>query len=606
MFKSIIKRFLKHRTGVNVFYVLFALIVLLVSLNVYFAYEDFFLKNSDPFSTISLLIASLITIIVFCILIFSNRVSSIFSFFRSGKRRVSKLRKRIVIAFSIGAALPTIIVAIFSTYFFNFGVEAWFDKKISKVLDQSIIVGESYIAEHVLQLKETAISVSDDLSSMYYDLINSPELFSKVINAQAEMRSLDEAIVFQRDTNTILAQTALSFSLSFLTIPLHLIERADKGEIVQISSDPTKIRILIKLRDYSNAYLLIGRLVDAKIIDHISKTNGAAKEYFELKSQISSMQIKFSVVFILLSLVLLLVAIIWGRNFAERIVSPIRELVIAAEKVKNGDLSAQVPLEGLKKDEVKVLSSAFNRMVSQIDRQQKELVIAQRALAWSDVARRVAHEIKNPLTPIQLTAERILRKYKDEVTDKETFEKYLKNILKHSDDIKNIVSEFVEFARLPAPDFVECEIISLIGDLVESRKLINDTITYNFTSNVYEYQFICDISQINRVVVNLLLNSEEAFIDEQEDKIINVAVNCSDDIVEITFHDNGPGFREDIISSAKSAYVSTKSGGTGLGLAIVDRIITEHCGELDILNNKDSGATIKLTFNAKELKSKLK
>ena len=606
MFKSIIKSFFKHRTGANVFYLLFALIVLLVSLNAYFAYEDFFLKSADPFSTISLLLASLITILIFCIFIVSNKVSRIFLFFKTGKRRVSKLRKRIIIAFSIGAALPTIIVAIFSTYFFNFGVEAWFDKKISKVLDQSIIVGESYIAEHVLQLKETAISVSDDLSSMYYDLINSPELFSKVINAQAEMRSLDEAIVFQRDTSTILAQTSLSFSLSFLTIPLHLIERADNGEIVQIASDPTKIRILIKLRDYNNAYLLIGRLVDAKIIDHISKTNGAAKEYFELKNQISSMQIKFSMVFILLSLVLLLVAIIWGRNFAERIVKPIRELVIAAEKVKNGDLSAQVPLEGLKKDEVKVLSSAFNRMVNQIDRQQKELVIAQRALAWSDVARRVAHEIKNPLTPIQLTAERILRKYKDEVTDKETFEKYLKNILKHSDDIKNIVSEFVEFARLPAPDFVECEIISLIGDLVESRKLINDTITYNFTSNVYEYQFICDISQINRVVVNLLLNSEEAFTDEQKDRIINVSVNCSDVMVKITFHDNGPGFREDILSSAKSAYVSTKSGGTGLGLAIVDRVITEHCGQLNIFNNKDGGATIELTFNAKELKSKLK
>lgn len=606
MFKSIIKSFFKHRISANALFVLFALIVLLVSLNAYFAYEDFFLRNSDPFYTISLLLASLVAILVFCILTISNRVSSRFLFIKSGKRRVSKLRKRIIIAFSIGAALPTIIVAIFSTYFFSFGVEAWFDKKISKVLDQSIIVGESYIAEHVLQLKETAISVSDDLSSMYYDLINNPELFSKVINAQAEMRSLDEAIVFQKDINTILAQTKLSFSLSFLTIPSHLIERADKGEIVQIASDPTKIRILIKLRDYNNAYLLIGRLVDTKIIDHISKTNGAAKEYFELKNQISSMQIKFSMVFILLSLVLLLVAIIWGRNFAERIVSPIRELVIAAEKVKNGDLSAQVPLEGLKKDEVKVLSSAFNRMVSQIDRQQKELVVAQRALAWSDVARRVAHEIKNPLTPIQLTAERILKKYKDEVTDKNTFEKYLRSILKHSDDIKNIVSEFVEFARLPAPDFTECEIISLINDLVESRKLINDTITYNFVSNVYEYQFVCDISQINRVVVNLLLNSEEAFTDEQKDKIINVSVDCGDTFVKIIFNDNGPGFRKDILASAKSAYVSTKSGGTGLGLAIVDRIITEHCGELNIFNNEEVGATIELTFNAKELKSKLK
>lgn len=606
MFKIIMKKFFKQRIGTNTLYILFALIILLVGLNAYFVYEDFFLKKPDPLYTISLLLASLIAILVFCVLIVSNRVSSKFLFIKGGKRRVSKLRKRIIIAFSIGAALPTIIVAIFSTYFFNFGVEAWFDKKISRVLDQSIIVGESYIAEHVLQLKETAISVSDDLSAMYYDLIHSPELFSKVINAQAEMRSIDEAIVFQKDTNTILAQTKLSFSLSFLAIPSHLIARADRGEVVQIASDPTKIRILIKLRDYNDTYLLIGRLVDSKIIDHISKTNGAAEEYFTLKSQISSMQIKFSMVFILLSLVLLLVAIIWGRSFAERIVSPIRELVIAAEKVKNGDLSVQVPLQGLRKDEVKVLSSSFNRMVSQIDRQQKELVVAQRALAWSDVARRVAHEIKNPLTPIQLSAERILKKYKDEVSDKKSFEKYLKNILRHSDDIKDIVSEFVDFARLPAPDFVKCEIISLINDLVESRKLINDTINYHFVSNADKYEFVCDISQINRLVVNLLLNAEEAFSSEQVEKIVNVFVDCGIDEVKITFDDNGPGFKEDMLNSAKEAYVTTKTGGTGLGLAIADRIITDHCGKLNISNNKSGGARIELIFNAKELKSKLK
>ena len=318
------------------------------------------------------------------------------------------------------------------------------------------------------------------------------------------------------------------------------------------------------------------------------------------------MQIKFSMVFILLSLVLLLVATIWGRNFAERIVRPIRELVIAAEKVKNGDLSVQVPLKGLRKDEVKVLSSAFNRMVSQIDRQQKDLVVAQRALAWSDVARRVAHEIKNPLTPIQLSAERILKKYKDEVSDKKSFEKYLKNILRHSDDIKDIVSEFVDFARLPAPNFVECEIISLISDLVEARKLINDTITYNFTSNLNEYGFVCDISQINRLVVNLLLNSEEAFDAEQKDKAINVSVDCGIYEIKIIFDDNGPGFKEKILNSAKEAYVTTKSDGTGLGLAIADRIITDHCGELNISNNKNGGASIELIFNTKELKSKLK
>jgi two-component system nitrogen regulation sensor histidine kinase NtrY len=310
-----------------------------------------------------------------------------------------------------------------------------------------------------------------------------------------------------------LAQSSFSFSLSFVNIPNHLLEKADNGEVVQVSSDPSKIRVLIKIKDYNDTYLLIGRLVDTKIIDHIDKTNGAAREYKLLKDQMFAMQVKFSMIFILMSLLLLSAAIIWGRKFAEKIVRPIRELVIAAEKVKNGDLSVQVPLGSLKKDEIKVLSSAFNRMVSQINHQQQELLIAQRALAWSDVARRVAHEIKNPLTPIQLSAERLLRKFGTEVLDQDSFTKCINNILKNGNDIKTIVSEFVEFARLPSLSMSECEIVSLLNDLVESRKLINDNISYHFVSNVKEHKLVCDVFQINRVMVNLMLNSEEAFKD---------------------------------------------------------------------------------------------
>ena len=606
MFNNFLKKFPQRIFSKNLLYVLAVIALVLLLVNTFFVYEDSFLKKTDPAYILSFLLVSLVAILILCVFIVSSRVSSIVTLVRGGERRVSKLRKRIIIAFSIGAALPTIIVAIFSTYFFNFGIEAWFDQKISKVLDQSIHVGESYVSEHVLQIKETAISVSDDLSAMYYDLIHSPELFSKVLNAQAEMRSIDEAIVFQKDTNTIVAQTTLSFSLSFTTIPLHIIERADRGEIVQITSDPTKIRILIKLRDYNDTYLLIGRLIDANIIDHINKTNGTAAEYFRLRDEISSLQIKFSMVFILLSLILLLAATIWGQRFAERIVRPIRELVKAAERVKNGDLSAQVPIEGLKKDEIKVLSSAFNRMVNQIDRQQKDLLIAQRSLAWSDVARRVAHEIKNPLTPIQLSAEMLLKKFANEVSDKESFVKYSKNILNHSNDIRIIVSEFVEFARLPAPSFTKCEIVSMINDLIESRKLINAAINYNLISNVREFELVCDIAQMNRAVVNLLLNAEEAFEESSKNKKIDIEVNIQQDDVRIIVSDNGPGFSARLLNSAKEAYVTTKAEGTGLGLAIVTRIAMDHFGEVKILNNEQGGARIELRFNAIELKLMLK
>ncbi|MFK7974327.1 MAG: ATP-binding protein [Rickettsiaceae bacterium] len=587
----------------NLFYFSCIVLGIIFFTNLFFIYRELVQQTVNASSIIGLLLIGLVSVLGLCMLIISYKLSGNFYFAHGEVQKPSKLRKRIITAFSIGAALPTVLVAVFSTYFFNFGIEAWFDKKISRVLDQSVIVGESYIAEHVLQLTETAISVSKDLSSMYYDLIHNSDLFTNVINAQAELRSFDEAIVFQKSSNTVLAQTSLSFSLSFITIPQHLIEKADRGGAVQIESSPYKIRILIRLKDFKDTYLLIGRLVDPNIIDHINKTTGAVHEYEMLKKKIIGLQIKFSMVFILLSLVLVLTAIIWGEKFAGRIVKPIRELVIAAEKVKDGDFNTQVPIQNLKNDEVRVLSCAFNRMVNQIDRQNKELLIAQRAIAWSDVARRIAHEIKNPLTPIQLSAERLSKKFNNEVSDPESFKKYIRNILKNAADISQIVSEFVEFARLPAPNFTNCEIISLIHDLVESRQLINNNINYLFISNVDKYRINCDVSQINRVMVNLLLNAEESFINFDKTKIrtIYVKVNITNENLIILIEDNGPGFSQEMLTSAKEAYVTTKSQGTGLGLSIVDRIITDHFGKLEIDNTSAGGARVRIKIDSLKL-----
>lgn len=561
--------------------------------------------DPDPITVMVMLIAAVTAFIFISVYFVSNKVSGSFTFVLRGKKRISRLRKRIIVAFSIGAALPAISVAVFSVYFFNISVQTWFDSKITKVLDQSVTVGESYISEHIIQLRETALSVADDLNQMYYDLIKDSELFTKVLNAQADMRAIDEAIVFQKDTNTILAQTSLSFSLSFATIPSHIIEQANSGVAVRVPSDKTKIRILIKLQDYSDTYLLLGRLVDAKIINHISETEGSVNEYKRLKKQIGGMQIKFSFVFILITLMLVVGAVVGGRNFAERIVRPIRRLVIAAERVRNGDLSTQIEEKDLEKDEVRVLTSAFNRMVQQLDRQQKELIIAQRAMAWSDVARQVAHEIKNPLTPIQLSADRLFMKFGDDVNDKESFKKYIDNIIRKSNDIKSIVSEFVNFARLPAPNFIKCNIVSFISDIVDSRRLIHDKITYQFSSSKEKIDFICDPSQLNQIMENLLQNAEDAISKNVLDPAIEVTIIVNNNEIQLKVIDNGAGFSKELLQNAKDPYVTTKQKGTGLGLAIVERMVGDHYGSVEISNNDNGGGVVKLSFDLSILKEKL-
>ncbi len=588
------------------FFLIAICFVIFLITNIILLYIEINSHTNNPIDIIGLLLLIATSLFFFLIYFFNIKIPSNLFFIKKDKKRILKLRKRIITAFTLGTTIPTIVVAIFSIYFFYFSVQSWFDSKISKVLEQSVFVGESYIDEHVNQLKDISISISQDLNSIYYDLIGDPVYFKKFLDAQAEIRSLNEAIVFKKDTHIILAKTAFSFSLSFLTIPEYIFKKVDNGEIVRIESDPTKIRVLIKLRDYSDTYLLIGRVIDNKIINHIDQTNGTAQEYFNLKKDIFSLQIKFLMIFVLFAISLTLFAIIWGRRFAERIVKPIKKLVIAAEKVKNGDYTVQVPEHNLRKDEVKILSSVFNRMVKQIDRQRHDLVVAQRAMAWSDVARRVAHEIKNPLTPIKLSAERLLKKFTNDVDDQEVFKKYLNNIIRHSDDIKIIVSEFVNFARLPSPKFAICEIISMINTIIDARRLINEDIVYQVKSNVKSFDFVCDSAQISRIIVNLVQNSEDAMIINKKQKTIQIEIEVNDKFFNIAILDNGPGFNKNILKNAVQSYFTTKEKGMGLGLAIVDRIVQDHFGALKISNRNNGGALIRLIFDVQELKMQLK
>ncbi|CAF0735778.1 unnamed protein product [Didymodactylos carnosus] len=244
-------------------------------------------------------------------------------------------------------------------------------------------------------------------------------------------------------------------------------------------------------------------------------------------------------------------------------------------------------------------------MVKQIDRQQRDLMIAQRALAWSDVARKVAHEIKNPLTPIHLASERLLRKFSNQVEDKTEFNKYIQMIISHTNDIKKIVSEFVNFARLPAPIFTNCDLVALVKNIVDSRKLINDKILYNFTTTDVYIDFICDTTQINQIMVNLLKNAEESIqMARSQRGIITTSISILQDQIIITVTDNGLGFPPNLINKATEAYITTRSKGSGLGLAIIKKIAQDHAGTLDLANRPEGGAVVIVTFNIEELKLK--
>ena len=553
----------------------------------------------DPSLIIKLVLSDLIILLVLAVLVTRKVFKNLI--YKNNDYAGGRLRNRIIIMFSLVAAIPTIVIAIFATYFFNFGLQSWFNQRVSNILTYSVSLSDAYRSDFTAQLKQSAVAVSDELAYMYSDFVHEPHMFNKILNAQADTKSLSEAIVFRN--NTILAQTSMSFSLAYTTIPAHLLARADEGEVVVINSDPTRVRMLLKLKDYNDAYLLVGRLIDPKLVDYSNKISYAVEDYDRLNAHLLSLQIQFSMAFIAAALLLLLISISGGMVFAGQIIRPIRRLLIATEKLQHGDLSVHVQEDGPKDDELIVLSIAFNKMVDQLDRQQKDLVIAQRALAWSDVARMVAHEIKNPLTPIQLASNMLQKRFEPEVKDKEAFNKYIQTILRHTSDIGSILNEFVNFARIPYPKFVMIDLVALLTEFVESRRLLNDKVDYILTTPLKTLQFACDSLQMTQIMINLFKNAEDAIEDAKRVGIIRVSLCTKDDKVILSVSDNGAGFPLDAITKAAEPYFTTRAKGTGLGLAIVQKIVGDHSGTLTISNVPNSGAEIKLTFSSTKLKN---
>jgi two-component system nitrogen regulation sensor histidine kinase NtrY len=225
-----------------------------------------------------------------------------------------------------------------------------------------------------------------------------------------------------------------------------------------------------------------------------------------------------------------------------------------------------------------------------------ELLSAQRSAAWSDVARRIAHEIKNPLTPINLSAQRIAKKFKPYVPEDEleNFEGYTNTITRHTADIAKIIGEFSDFAKMPAPKFAKCNISLLLKDAIFSARVSFPSI--NFELDMPDaMETIADPSQITQVLTNVIKNASESIIEKGVKNGRIMAIAQMNKSIEIYLDDNGGGFPEELLDRITEPYVTTRSKGTGLGLAIVKKIMEDHNGKLE-LTNIAGGARVKITL----------
>jgi two-component system nitrogen regulation sensor histidine kinase NtrY len=249
---------------------------------------------------------------------------------------------------------------------------------------------------------------------------------------------------------------------------------------------------------------------------------------------------------------------------------------------------------------MKIFSDDANRYVITFD-DLTEMVLSQRKAAWSEVARRVAHEVKNPLTPIQLSAERIKRKYDKQITaDKETFDQLVDVIIKQVGDIKRLIDEFNFFARLPEPKMKKCSLKEICSQAVFLMKTTAGEVEVNFDQNIEDkFDVNCDDRLIHQCIVNLIKNALNALSTVNiENKSVWLVLRTSGNDICLDIEDNGPGLPQDKIESLATPYFSLMPKGTGLGLAIVKKIIQDHQGTISFGKSEHGGARVTITIPA--------
>ncbi len=534
----------------------------------------------------TLLIIDIFFLIVFFSLIFRN----FYRFYYTGKKnkKGSQTNLKYISVFSLFTVIPSLIVAIFSLFIFNFGVQNYFDKQITKAVNNSYDVAKNYLQESKENVLSDVILMSVGLnraSNIYY---SNPSRFKNIMRSEKFLRRIDDVYLIDSVGNILLSDVR-DISEEFIVPADADYDQALEGKPVFITDSlENKTSVMTKLTSLVDTYLYISRNIDPEILRYLNETEQAVSFYYSVENSQTGIKVTFAIIYIIVVTLLLFLSTSIAITFASRLTRPIINLIGASDSISKGALDVKVP-ELETDDELKLLNKNFNLMIERLKEQQDKLLTTERYEAWESVARKLAHEIKNPLTPIQLSIDSLREKYKNKLTqDNKDFEKYLETINRQIKDIEKLVNEFSNFARMPRPIFKKINLIQLINKSLDFIKLTSKS-SINLVNNSKNNFINGDEDQLNRVFINLIKNSEESF-DELRQKEpnfkgnIDIEIDSNNDYIIIKINDNGTGITD--AKKAMTPYFTTKKTGSGLGLPIVTKIINEHDGSLSIKNNK--------------------
>ena len=627
----------------------------------------------------------------------------------------ARLHVKLVFFFSLVAAVPTLLVAVFASLLFQSGVEFWFSNTNRGLLEDASRLARGYYDQNQRTVANNTITMADDLRYFLERLsLTSPE-FPEQYYLQVYQRELNRSAIVQLGADGEMVIPAIvnpeDGDIAKRAVADALPE-LDAGEGVVVALRQDRIEAVTPIDRVAGIYLYNARSSDAESRTQWERAESVLAAYDTLTGEARDKQLQFNIALFLVSLMLVGGAVWFALRFADRQVRPLTDLVSAARQVGGGNYALRV--EGRTgPDEIGLLNRAFNRMTGQIEQQTAALLGANRQLAerrafietvlqsitagiisvdregevqlmnssaqellldrsgpapvglkladiapeidalmrsgsasglvhksregelltlavklapaaqgwvitfeditrqlldqrqaaWSDVARRIAHEIKNPLTPIQLATERLNRRYRKQIEqDGELFDELTGTIIRQVGDLRKMVDEFSSFARLPKPVFRQEDAVDLVRQALFLQEVARPEIDYAFDAATDIPPLACDRHQFGQVMTNLLKNAAEAIEAKRRDAEpdyrgrIAVEVAAEAEAVVVTVTDNGVGLPSHGTERLLEPYVTTREKGTGLGLAIVKKIVEEHAGDMTFAGNDEGGTSVTVRF----------
>lgn len=639
---------------------------------------------------------------------------------RAGMGSDGGLHVRLVGIFSVLAAVPVLLVTLFASLLFQYGVEFWFSDRARGMLENASSLAQENYSWEISRVNRETVTMRGDLLSYLQSMPIDGKTFAEGLAYQLYRRELSEALVVQVTPNNevqsiVLVNPYERDDLKNVIAPDMVAELDSGKEAVELRS-PDRIGVLTYLDKPNRIYIYAARVFEEALGAQMQRAQAIQSDYSSLRLRSRSLQLQFNGALLALSLLIVGVAVWVAIAVADRLVRPISELVDAAQNVAGGDLAVRVP-EPKAKDEIGTLARVFNAMTGRLETQRNDLVTAnaqldsrralieavmsgvsagvisigadrkvrlinsparallrkgeedpvgqpfhhvapelnamlddetrervvqvmaggealtlavkitrdeggfvftfdditqqlndQRRAAWSDVARRIAHEIKNPLTPIQLAAERLQRRYGKKIeSDDGTFAKLTATIVRQVGDLRRMVDEFSSFARMPKPLFRNESLLDIARQSMFLHEVAHPAIAFNMVASDHLPSIICDRRQIGQAFTNVIKNAIEAIEPREEvdadfkgEVRFSLRPDADGKRILVEVCDNGIGLpveRDRIVEP----YMTTRSRGTGLGLAIVKKIVEEHCGTITFADRTGGGTVVSIAFDLEML-----